>query len=93
MYYESGDKTGRLLSRVLRVHTSNKNIMGIKQPNGTLNVATEAIANLYNLPPQHRQKEMIEDRTQIIQDYLDKSGLPTSSDLDANLLEQGYAIS
>lgn len=30
---------------------------------------------------------MIGDRTQIIQDYLDKSGLPTLSDLNANLLE------
>lgn len=77
----------------LREPTSNRNI--IKQPNGTLDVATEAIVkhshsfytNLYNLPPQHRQTGMIGDRTQIIQDYLDKSGLPALSDLDATLLE------
>lgn len=83
------------MASALKEHTCTNNIAGIKRQNGNIDMTTEAIAahfhefytKLYNLPPQHRLQGMEGDRTQIIQEYLTKSGLPTLQDMESSLLE------
>ena len=62
IYYEAGDKSGKLLTRALRDPHSSTHISGIRNDSGILDVKTEDIAahfhtyysKLYNLPSQHR---------------------------------------
>lgn len=96
MYYEAGDKTGRLHARAKREPKTTKNIMGIRRQDGSLDLLTEAITThfhsyyikLYNLPTQHRPPTMTDDRAQAIQDYLNKSGLPKLTEADTSPLEE-----
>lgn len=84
IYYEAGDKSGSLLARALWEPNTSIHIMGIRRPDGLLDVTTEAIAThfhsyyskLYNLSPQHRPPEVQGDRAQAIQKYLTESVLP-----------------
>lgn len=95
LYYESGNKLGRLLARALKEHVISNNIAGIKKQNGETAVTTEAIAaqfqefytKLYNLPPQHKPQDMVGDRSRLIQDFLIKSGLLKIQELDVSSLD------
>lgn len=96
MYYEAGDKSGKLLARALREPNTSKHIMGIRGADGSLDVKTDDIAKhfqayyskLYNLPAQHGPPEIAGDRTQAIQDYLKQSGLPQLDMEDITQLEE-----
>lgn len=98
LYYESGDKAGRFLARALKEQNSSNQIVGIRSKEGKLEVKPEAIANhfhafytkLYNLPPQHKPPQMLGDRTQLIQDYIRHSGLPSLPKDDTDLLEAPF---
>lgn len=48
---------------------------------------------LYNLPPHHKWEGLGRDRSQIIRDYLNKSGMPVLSDSDISLLEEPITAS
>lgn len=94
-------KWAGFLAKALREHTYGNTIMSIKWAKGSLDVTTEAIAryfhtfytNFYNLSQQHRQPGLTGDRAQIIRDFLDKSGLPSLDDLDANTLKSQIDVS
>ena len=95
IYYESGNKTGKYLAKALREHIHSNTILGIKGANNKLDVSNEAIAEhfhsyykaLYNLPQQHRPPGMVGNRSQVIQDFLIKSGLPILDTTDTGVLE------
>lgn len=66
VYYEYGDKTGKFLARALKSPRFKNNILGIKNKEGTLDMADDLIAkhfhdyytNLYNLPSQHKPADV-----------------------------------
>lgn len=96
IYYEHGDKTGKILAKALRGQIIQHTILGIQNKSGKIDRAMDKIANhfheyytaLYNLPPQHKPTNISRDRTSAIKDYLKESKLPPLTADDIAQLEK-----
>lgn len=96
IYYEHGDKTGKILARALRGQISQHSILGIQNKSGKTDKATDKIAQhfhafytaLYNLPPQHKPNNIMRDRDLAIKNYLKESKLPPLATEDIAQLEK-----
>lgn len=83
-FYEHGNKSSKFLAKALRDIRSSTHISQIKTSDNKLLNMTEQIASefhhfyfkLYHLPTTHKSAHLEGTRPQIIQQYLEQSGIP-----------------